>query len=169
MGALGRRKSTFKQVALNTGGGGRRLTKALIDVNEDKDSSIAKPKMRLENTYKMKPDDDKTFSSWKVKVEVESILHDNLKDVKYDSKQCANLCRDLSQMIRNRIKDLGFVRYRIISNVIIGQCLEQGLEFASRCVWDDKVDNHASVTYKNHSIFAIALIHGVFFEWQKFV
>ncbi|KAK3099401.1 hypothetical protein FSP39_003834 [Pinctada imbricata] len=165
MGSLGRRKSTFKQVTMAAGSmNARRLTKAIIDLPEEKDSSTPKPKVRLENTYKMKPDEETVFSSCKVETEVDKLLHDHLDDVTYDSKLCGNLCRDLSQHIRNKIKNMDFPRYKIICNVFIGQCMDQGLEVASRCLWDDKVDNCASVSYKNKSIFCIALIHGAFLE-----
>jgi hypothetical protein len=59
---------------------------------------------------------------------------------------------------------MDFPRYKIISNVIIGQCKDQGLETASRAVWDAKNDNFSYVVYKNTSLFAIGLVHGVYFE-----
>ncbi|KAJ8315656.1 hypothetical protein KUTeg_007806 [Tegillarca granosa] len=157
-----RRKSLFKALNFQTqvNHGGRRLTRAVLDLPEEKE----KPKVRMENTYKMKPDEDKQFSSNRVQTTVSDVLEEYLEDVKYDPITCSRLVCDISQDIKSRVKDLNFIRYKIVVNVIIGQCSEQGLEVASRCVWDSKTDTYTTVTYKNRSLFAIALIHGLFLE-----
>ena len=48
--------------------------------------------------------------------------------------------------------------------VTIGQQTQPGLEVASRCVWDDSLDSHASITYDNKAVFAVAQCYGVYFE-----
>jgi hypothetical protein len=160
----GRRKSVMKLSGISALPG-RRLTKALLDLPEEQNSlAAAKPKIRMENTYKMAPDEDSTFLPWKVQNTVKDIFQEQLKGVSYDDKTASKLCCDLAQIIRNKVRNMEFPRYKIICNVIIGQCSEQGLEVASRCLWDSKSDNYACIEYKNHSLFAIAMVHGIFFE-----
>lgn len=141
----------------------RRLTRAgLSDLVEEKQDD--KPKVKLENTYKMSPDKGTEFSSCKVQQEVYKTLENYLGDIAYDPERCSKLCLDLSVLVKNKVKDLGFPRYKILSNVIIGQCKEQGIQTASRCVWDDKNDTYAYAVYKNSSLFAIGIVHGVYYE-----
>lgn len=139
------------------------MTRAgLSDLAEEKQDD--KPKVRLENTYKMNPDDGTEFSSCRVQREVYKTLENYLGDIAYDPERCSKLCLDLSVLVKNRVKALGFPRYKILSNVIIGQCKEQGIQTASRCVWDDKNDTFAYAVYKNASLFAIGIVHGVYYE-----
>ncbi|XP_061164280.1 F-box only protein 8-like [Saccostrea echinata] len=158
-GGGGRRKSIMKMSG-TTALAGRRLTKALLDLPEEQNSIACKPKVRMENTYKMTPDEDSTFVPWKVRNAVKEILGEQLSSVSYDNKTASKLCCDLAQLIRNKVRNMEFPRYKIICNVIIGQCSEQGLEVASRCLWDAKTDNYSCIEYKNHSLFAIAMVHG---------
>lgn len=162
-GGMGRRKSIMK-LSGTTALAGRRLTKALLDLPEEHNSVATKPKVRMENTYKMVPDEETAFMPWKVRTAVQDIFKEQLDGVSYDNKTTSKLCCDLAQMIRNRVRNMDFPRYKIICNVIVGQCSEQGLEVASRCLWDAKYDNYTCIEYKNHSLFAIAMVHGIFFE-----
>ncbi|CAG2200399.1 unnamed protein product [Mytilus edulis] len=141
----------------------RRMTRAgLSDLAEEKPDD--KPKVKLENTFKMDPDEGTKFATCKVKSEIYKTFENYLGDIKYDPERCSKLCLDLSVLVKNQVKSLGFPRYKIISNVIIGQCKDQGLETASRSVWDPKHDSFAYVVYKNTSLFAIGIVHGVYFE-----
>lgn len=125
-GGMGRRKSIMK-LSGTTALAGRRLTKALLDLPEEQSSIANKPKVRMENTYKMAPDEDTTFIPWKVRNAVLDIFKEHLSSVSYDNKTAGKQCCDLAQMIRNRVRNMDFPRYKIICNVIIGQCSEQGL------------------------------------------
>jgi len=161
--ALQRRRSTFKGVATSLTQllGIRRMTKGRLSINQIED---VKPKQKMENTYKMKPDEDKEFKSSQVEKVTYSLMENMLKDEKYDCKNSNRLACDLSQLIINRVKGLNFPRYRIIVNVVIGQSNGQGLQMASRAVWDTSTDTFTSVSYKNDSLFAIATIHGVYLD-----
>ena len=48
--------------------------------------------------------------------------------------------------------------------VTLGQQTQQGVQVASRSLWDPAVDSHASITYDNKSVFAVAQCYGVYFE-----
>lgn len=156
-----RRKSTFLKLAQSTQHGihARRMMGQHGDEEQD-----AKPKVRLENTYKMKPDDGKAFFAHRIRTEIFSVLEEYLHDVTYDATYCAHLCCELSLAIKNRVKQLNTPRHKIICNVFISQSSEQGMEVASRCLWDPSADSHACVTYQNNTLVAVGLVHGIFFE-----
>ena len=124
----------------------------------------AKPKPKLENTYKTTPDGGHEFRPAVVRKAVQDVLSVHLKEVRYDPKQIKKLTCQLSTMIQHKVKGLGFERHKLICNVIVGQRQDQGVQMASRCLWDPANDNWASVEYVNDTIFAIATVHGVYFE-----
>ncbi|KAK6187951.1 hypothetical protein SNE40_005867 [Patella caerulea] len=159
LSALMRRRSTFKGLAqsITNAIAIRRLTKASVDLSQ-------KPKQKLENTYKMNPDEGKGFYPDRMRKAITEVLETNLDEVTYSAKNAGILAENLTEMIKSRIKLLKLDRYKIVCNVILGQCLEQGLESASRCVWDQKVDNYACVTYKNKTLFVVATVYGIYFE-----
>ncbi|XP_033740583.1 tctex1 domain-containing protein 2-like [Pecten maximus] len=161
-----RRKSSFFKLAQSSQQGIhiRRMTKALLGQNletpdEQQDS---KSKVRLENTFKMKPDEN--FLPFKIRNEISLVLQEHLDNVTYDPMVCARLCCELSVAIKNKVKSLNTPRHKVICNVCISQHTEHGIQFASRCLWDASTDSHACVTYKNNSLVAVGLVHGIFFE-----
>lgn len=147
--------------SISTNVSNRKITKTAIAPEIVDEPDKAK---RLENTYKMKPDEQTVFAPSKVKNEILSVLQEVLQGKEYDAEECANLCCELSVMIKNKVKNLNFLRYKIISNVYIAPYADQGLKTASRCVWDDKTDSYACASFSNKSLVAIATVHGVFME-----
>ena len=159
---MGRRRSTLRDVAQSVTSmlSIRRMTRAM---------SIFRPhesrmKVKLENTYQLGPQTGSAFSPQKVKDVIEKVLEEYLDNTNYNARECKDLSRDISNDIKNRVKELKFDRYKIICNVIIGQCQDQGFQMASRAVWQQQTDNWACATYKNSSLFALASVHGVYFE-----
>ncbi|ESO85777.1 hypothetical protein LOTGIDRAFT_130394 [Lottia gigantea] len=159
MASLFRRRSTFKGLAqsITNSIALRRLTKSSVDVPQ-------KPKIKLENTYKLNPDEGKGFVTSRVHRAITDVLNSNLQDVTYKANTAGTLTENLTEMIKSRVKLLMFDRYKIVCNVMLGQSSDQGMESASRCVWDDKTDNFCCVTYRNKSIIVIATVYGVYFE-----
>ncbi|XP_060070463.1 dynein light chain Tctex-type 5-B-like [Ylistrum balloti] len=161
-----RRKSSFLKLAQSSQQGIhiRRMTKALLGPTHEtlEEPPESKPKIRLENTYKMKPDD--CFMPFKIRNEISAILHEYLANVTYDPIVCARLCCEISVAIKNKVKSMNTPRHKVICNVFISQQTESGIQVASRCLWDASNDSHACVTYKNSSLVAIGLVHGIFYE-----
>ncbi|XP_064628887.1 dynein light chain Tctex-type 5-like isoform X2 [Lineus longissimus] len=154
---LGRRRSTVKSLNQSISMMRRMSIKPKLE-------EPPQPKFLYENTFRMDPQDDTKFQPHRVEPIVDSVFKMYLDDQDYDQKICSTLACDLAQIIKNRVKDLEFPRYRIVCNVMIGQKKDQGIEASSRCVWDQKQDNYACVYYQNPSIFAVAMVHGVYFE-----
>ncbi len=127
-------------------------------------SHASKPKIQMENTYKMAPDSDLTFKSSKVEDVVRDILKANLYDYVYDQSTSAAKTRNLCSMIKDRVKCLDFKRYKIVANVFLGQNTGQGLEATSRALWHEKTDTYVSVNYTSGTFFVVATVHAVYFE-----
>lgn len=119
---------------------------------------------RCQNTFKLPSALDKRFGSNEVAREVYRIMEERLKGKEYIHAKAGYQACSLSTDIKDGIKKLNNPRHRIICQVIITQAAGQGLESASRFLWDDKTDNHTSVVYKGKDLVAIAMIYGVYFE-----
>lgn len=163
---LGRRRSTFKGTAAGITGlttmlSMRRMTKGRLSNANAED---LKPKVRLENTYKLNPDDGKLFRCGIVHKIAKETLQSYLEHETYNESLANKLACDVSQNINQKVKLLNFPRYRIVVNTIIGQCNEQAVEMASRCIWNDSTDTFTSVSYKNETMFSVVTIHGVYFD-----
>ncbi|XP_022304409.1 dynein light chain Tctex-type 5-like [Crassostrea virginica] len=131
----------------------------------ERSNEMAKKVYRMENTYKLKPDDDKVFRVCDVEKLAESVLAQHLAKVEYDPARCRDVSQTVAVDILERVKEMGFKRYKIIANVSIGSLREKpGMQFGSRCLWNKNTDNFVSVKYSNSSIFAVAMIYGLYFE-----
>lgn len=119
-------------------------------------------KVRYENTYRMEP--DKRFHIGEVKEIMDETLSSSLKDVKYDAVKCRALSKSLSHTICERVKLLGFRRFKIVSSVTIGQIKGQDVRVASRFLWDEKHDNWVDAVFKSSELFAVAVVYGIYQE-----
>ena len=121
-----------------------------------------KPRHVYENTFKLEP--ERKFQASKVKAIIEDVLEKNLAEEKYDPKACLQMVKTLSEIIKGRVKDLNYVRYKIVCSVTIGQLNDQGYRMGSRCCWDAKWDTFATANFTNKTLFAIATVWGVYYE-----
>ncbi|GFS02294.1 Tctex1 domain-containing protein 2-like [Elysia marginata] len=158
---MGRRRSTKI--------GGPSLLAAAHAVRRMTRNSIAheqlpKPVVKYENTYKLEPDQGTEFLPSKAKNEIETFLEKHIGDMTYDPTTAAQLTQTVADKVKNLTKELNCPRHKLVSTVVVGECKNQGLETASRCLWDDSKDNFATVTHKNKSIFAVVTVFAVYFE-----
>ena len=95
---------------------------------------------------------------------IKSTLEEHLQGRSYRPKAATMLCRTLSDELRERVKRLGYDRYRCVVSVLLGERKEQGVVAASRCCWDDKRDSFASHTFLGADLFCTASVYGVYKE-----
>lgn len=119
-------------------------------------------KVRYENTYRMEP--DKRFHIAEVKEIMDETLSSSLKEVKYDAVKCRILSKSLSHTICERVKLLGYRRFKIISSVTIGQIKGQDVRVASRFLWDEKHDTWVDAVFRSSELFAVAVVYGIYQE-----
>jgi len=53
-------------------------------------------------------------------------------------------------------------RYKIIVQVTVGQCNDQGIRVASRCLWNTETDNYASTSFVNKTLFCNVIIFALY-------
>ena len=119
-------------------------------------------KDRYENTYKMEP--DKRFHAPEVKEIMDETLSTSLKEIKYDPIKCKTLSKTLSHTICERVKLLGFTRFKIVCVVNIGEMKGQDVRVASRFLWDEKNDNWVDSVFVSSELFGVAVLFAVYQE-----
>lgn len=80
----------------------------------------------------------------------------------YEGDKCNEMAKSLADLIRNRLKDLEYDRYKFIVQVLIGERREQGIRMGSRCFWDSNTDNQATENFTNDHIFCVASAYAVY-------
>lgn len=127
--------------------------------NED---FINKMKVSYENTYKMNP--DQTINPGKVQAIAQQVMDDIIGDQKYDATKSKLLIKQVSDKVLHILKKQGFQRYKMVVLVNLGELKGQGVRAASRCLWNDKVDNWTEVSFQNHSMWAMTAVYWFYFE-----
>lgn len=73
------------------------------------------------------------------------------------------LSKEISASIKMEVlKKLNLPRYKIVTQVIIGQMKDQGVSITSRCMWEPSSDNYTSASFKNKFIWASAMVFGIY-------
>lgn len=89
-------------------------------------------------------------------------LAEKLTGKQYEGEKCNEAARQLSDTIRDRLKLLGYERYKFVVQVLIGERREQGMHFGTRCFWDSNTDNQAYENFTNDHIFCSATAYAVY-------
>jgi hypothetical protein len=126
--------------------------------------------VRLENTFKLGPEENKKFFAYKLQPTVLELLTEKMDNCEkanqsgYNAKACATLTCDLADSIRREAKNLSVPRYKIVVHVVTGENQEQDVRVGSRCLWNLEYDNCISVSYKTKHIWASAVIYVLYAE-----
>ena len=75
-----------------------------------------------------------------------------MKDKEYNHMEAEKLSIEISNKVRDSVKDLDIPSYKIVVQTVIGELGGQGVRIASKSLWDDKNDNWASYTFSNVSV-----------------
>ncbi|KAE8603642.1 hypothetical protein XENTR_v10014400 [Xenopus tropicalis] len=81
-----------------------------------------------ENTYSIRPNFQHKFKSAPVKDCIRSVLKEELSDKQYVPEEVPQLTRFLSETIKDRLKDMGFDRYKMVVQVVIGEQRGEGVK-----------------------------------------
>ncbi|XP_009952562.1 PREDICTED: tctex1 domain-containing protein 4 [Leptosomus discolor] len=118
----------------------------------------------LENTYRMGPDEGCKFNAGRVQQVLEGALASALGTTVYSPQDSAPLAQSLTELLHSQVKVVLPPRYKLVCQVVLGQQGQQSLLVASRALWDTESDSFASATFSNASLFAVAIVHGVYFD-----
>ncbi|XP_070559934.1 dynein light chain Tctex-type protein 2B-like [Ptychodera flava] len=119
---------------------------------------------KVKDEHKMQPDEPRRFNVCQVAKLVQNVLDSELGTKQYDPATVASLTESLTTNILNKVKDLDFVRYKIIAQVSVSSNSGQGLRAVSRCIWNTDTDSFTSVSFQNNTMFVVATVYGVYCE-----
>jgi hypothetical protein len=89
-------------------------------------------------------------------------LREQLQGCKYDGDKAGEWSKTLSDTIKDKLKGLGYDRYKFVVQVVIGERREQGIRSGTRCFWDASTDNQASENFINDHLFCVATAFAVY-------
>ncbi|XP_072723363.1 dynein light chain Tctex-type protein 2B isoform X4 [Ciconia boyciana] len=84
-----------------------------------------------------------------VKECIHAILKEKLANVQYIPEEMPQLTKSLSETIKDRLKEEGFDRYKMVVQVVIGEQRGEGVNMAARCFWDADTDSYAHDVFMN--------------------
>lgn len=116
-----------------------------------------------EPTYQMNPKN--SFNCSEVKKAIEEIALSRLQSLGvYTHRKCTMVSKILSEEIKDRIKSMGYDRYKLVCIITMGENASQGLDVTSRCSWNPKHDSYVTYNWQNVKIFCSITVYGIYFE-----
>ncbi|XP_053731709.1 dynein light chain Tctex-type protein 2B [Synchiropus splendidus] len=113
--------------------------------------------------YSIRPNHQNKFKPAIVKECIRDTIREQLSGLRYDSEAVPELSRTLADQIKDKVKNAGFDRYKLVVQVVIGEQRGQGVKMSSRCLWDADTDNYAEDVFMNDSLFCVAAVFGSYF------
>ncbi|XP_075412377.1 choline-phosphate cytidylyltransferase A isoform X1 [Tenrec ecaudatus] len=80
-----------------------------------------------ENTYILRPSFQQRFRPSVVKCSIHDILKDELTNVEYIPEEMPQLTKHLSETIKDKLKEMGFDRYKMVVQVVVGEQRGEGV------------------------------------------
>merc|ERR1711934_7593 len=121
--------------------------------------------VQFEHTYLLGPKDEEKFDSAKVKEVITEVFQKKFGEgFEYNADDAADMGTDVCTEIQDRVKELGYVRYKIITQVTLGEIKGQTMRIGSRCLWDLSTDNSASEVLQNNKYFCCVMVFGLYYE-----
>ncbi|TNN08063.1 Tctex1 domain-containing protein [Schistosoma japonicum] len=122
--------------------------------------------IKYENTYRITPKPNEKIKQKQLQNLIQTTLDNTLKDVTYEPKQAYVLSMNLANMLRKSVRELNTPsRYKFIVQVHIGSPQNSSIFISSQAVWNIEMgDTYASAIFSNSKVFAVGIIHAVYFE-----
>ncbi|PAA70267.1 hypothetical protein BOX15_Mlig000961g1 [Macrostomum lignano] len=73
--------------------------------------------VKLENTYRMQPKDEERLMSYRLRPTIQEALEECLASYSYSEATAGKKVCEVAQIIRDRVKDAGFLRYKLVVQV----------------------------------------------------
>ncbi|XP_008540138.2 dynein light chain Tctex-type protein 2B isoform X2 [Equus przewalskii] len=116
-----------------------------------------------ENTYILRPIFQQRFRPSVVKDCIHAVLKEELANAEYSPEETPQLTKHLSESIKDKLKEMGFDRYKMVVQVVIGEQRGEGVFMAARCFWDADTDNYTHDVFMNDSLFCVVAAFGCFY------
>ena len=116
------------------------------------------------NQHMMKPRAGTKFLKGDVEKAMQKICREKLEGRAYVFEEVQPLIKELCAELQQKVVQLGYERYKLVSQVTVVEAAQQGIRIASRCLWDPEVDNYAEYTYTSQSMHVNMLMFGLYWE-----
>nr|KAG5702082.1 hypothetical protein BaRGS_032331 [Batillaria attramentaria] len=123
--------------------------------------------VEMENTYKLEPDtrfQETKYFLIQVREIITSVLKENLPEKEYEPRTMSRRCLELSDVIKERVKQLDMKRFKIVCVVFIGQITDQSMMITSRCLWNFNYDNFSTSSVKKGEYYAVGMVFATYTE-----
>ena len=114
------------------------------------------------NTFSLRPTHKRKFKPAAVKVLVRQILEARLKDLEYRPDDIQNISKEITDIIRDKVRAMDFERYKIIVNCLIGEQRGEGVRMGCKMFWDSDTDSFAEEVYMSKHLFAVVTVYGLY-------
>ncbi|KAL9913508.1 dynein light chain Tctex-type protein 2B isoform 1-T1 [Glossina fuscipes fuscipes] len=121
-----------------------------------------KPVMKYLPTYRLEP--KVPLNKEVCEKIIKTVMDKTFQDFVYAPKPALSLCAEVSEEIKNRVKNLNFDRYRYIVLVSIGEKLYQGYYSLVNFLWDPEKDGYLSYVYDTPKFFAVATLYYLYYD-----
>ncbi|XP_076242910.1 dynein light chain Tctex-type protein 2B [Calliopsis andreniformis] len=132
-------------------------TQVNVEVLENIEASSEEP------VYQIRPQLHEKFKPLSAKEVIHDVLFDQLSAKTYDAQEAIQWTKDIADMIREKVKELQFKRYKYIVNVVLGEQHGAGVKMGTRCIWDAEADTYAYDSFINDTIFCVATVYAIYF------
>ncbi len=117
-----------------------------------------------QNQFLMKPKTGTKFIKPDVEKVIEKVCVEKVGNKPYVFEEVQPLIKEICADIQQRVLQLGYERYKLVSQVSIIEVAQQGMRIGSRCLWDPEVDNYAEYTYSTPTMHVNVLMFGLYWE-----
>ncbi|XP_047347621.1 dynein light chain Tctex-type protein 2B-like [Vespa velutina] len=116
-----------------------------------------------EPVYRIRPHLYDKFKPLSAKEVIHNVLFDQLSTKTYNAQDAVQWTKDIADIIKEKIKELKFKRYKYIINVVLGEQHGAGIKMGTRCIWDAEADAYAFDSFINDTIFCVATVYAIYF------
>lgn len=127
-----------------------------LEVLENVETPVAEP------VYQIRPQLHEKFKPLSAKEVIHNVLFDQLSAKSYDAQEAVQWTRDIADIIKEKVKELKFNRYKYMVNVVLGEQHGAGVKMGTRCIWDAEADTYAYDSFINDTIFCVATVYAVY-------
>ncbi|XP_057338768.1 dynein light chain Tctex-type protein 2B-like [Microplitis mediator] len=117
---------------------------------------------RSQPSYQISPQLLDKFKPQVVKEIIHDVLHDQLSTKVYSVQDANKWGKEISDIIKNKVKELKFKEYKYVVNVVLGEQRGAGVKIGTRCLWDAEADDYAHGNFINESLFCVVCVYAVF-------
>eukprot|EP00754_Rhynchopus_humris_P026047 Rhum_TRINITY_DN14987_c1_g2::Rhum_TRINITY_DN14987_c1_g2_i1::g.131674::m.131674 len=115
-----------------------------------------------QESFSLRPNYKKKFRASQVREVIRKVLVEKLEGGEYNADSVSSLTKEVADLIRDRLKQQDYDRYKLIVNVFICEQKGDGVKMGCRCFWDQDTDSYAQDIYMNKGLFAIATVFGIY-------